>query len=123
MSYPHQDLGYRVGGPSPYGEGPYKEKNTAPQATPYLFTYMSSPTREQLDFSTIDPRSLDTRYKLLSASPPLGSAKGTPTPLAASRPLFTRPFPHPETNRVRVAGKRMPIASHDWIFIHGKSSK
>ena len=123
MTYPHSDLGYRVGGSQPSGEGLYKEKNLARSAMPNLFTYMGSQTREQLDFSTIDPRSLDTRYKLLSASPPLGSAKGTPTPLATSRPLFTRPFPYPETNRVRVADKPMPIASHDWIFIHGKSSK
>lgn len=32
----------------------------------------------------------------------VGEAKGTPAPLAASRPLITCHIPHPETIRIRV---------------------
>lgn len=123
MTYPHQDLGYRLGGSQPSGGRVYKEKNTAPQATPYLFTYMSSPTREQLDFSTIDPRSVDTRYTVPALPPSLGSAKGTPTPLAASRPLLSAPSRILRPIASGSSGKRMPISSYDWIFIHGESIK
>ena len=123
MSYPHQDLGYRVGGPSPYGEGRYKEKNLARSAMPNLFTYMSSPTREQLDFSTIDPRSVDTRYKFSSADPSKVQQKA-PQALCPPDVLYS-----PATSRILrpitsgSSSEPTPIASHDWIFIHGKSSK
>jgi len=123
MSYPHQDLGYRLGGSQPSGEGLYKEINLARSAMPNLLTYMGSPTREQLDFSTIDPRSVDTRYTFPALAPSQGLAKGTPTPLATSRPLLSAPSRILRPIASGSSGKRMPIASYDWIFIHGESSR
>lgn len=123
MSYPHQDLGHRVGGPSPYGEGPYKEINLARSAMPNLLTYMGSQTREQLDFSTIDPRSLDTRYRLSSADLSKVQQK-------APQALRLPDVPYsPDASRILrpiasgSSSKPMLIASHDWIFIHGESSR
>ena len=123
MSYPHQDLGYRVGGPSPYGEGPYKEKNLARSAMPNLFTYMGSPTREQEDTQILPmsadpskvqqkaPQALCPPDVLIARSSTVGAGSLTNT----SRIL--RPIASGSS------GKRMPIASYDWIFIHGKSIK